>query len=200
LEPSCHAKLSGMKAICVFCGSNPGRGSAYVEQAENLGRLLATEGITVVYGGAGVGTMGALARGAQEVGGKVVGVIPGHLVDVERAPDDLDELHQVETMHERKALMAGLADGFIALPGGLGTLEEFAEIATWSQLALHTKPTGLLNFGGFYDHLLSFLDHAVAERFLRPEHRELVLADHTAESLLQAMRRWQGQGVPKWFD
>lgn len=189
-----------MKAICVFCGSNPGRGSAYVEQAENLGRLLATEGITVVYGGAGVGTMGALARGAQEVGGKVVGVIPGHLVDVERAPDDLDELHQVETMHERKALMAGLADGFIALPGGLGTLEEFAEIATWSQLALHTKPTGLLNFGGFYDHLLSFLDHAVAERFLRPEHRELVLADHTAESLLQAMRRWQGQGVPKWFD
>jgi uncharacterized protein (TIGR00730 family) len=144
--------------------------------------------------------MGALARAAQEVGGKVVGVIPSRLVDVERAPDDLDELHRVGTMHERKALMAELVDGFIALPRGLGTLEEVAEVATWSQLALHTKPTGLLNVGGFYDHLLAFLDHAVAERFLRPEHRELVLADHAADGLLHAMRRWQGQGIPKWFD
>jgi len=189
-----------VKAICVFCGSNPGRGPAYVEQAEQVGRLLASEGITLVYGGAGVGTMGAVSRAAMAAGGKVVGVIPRHLVEVERAPDDLHELHRVDTMHERKALMAELSDGFIALPGGLGTLEEFAEITTWSQLGLHTKPTGLLNVGGFYDHLLAFLDHAVAERFLRSQHRGLVLAAPTAEDLLHQMRGWQAPETPKWFD
>jgi uncharacterized protein (TIGR00730 family) len=189
-----------MKSLCVFCGSSPGRGSGYVGEAENLGRLLAVEGITLVYGGAGIGTMGALARAARAAGGRVVGVIPGHLQHVERAPDDLDELHRVATMHERKARMAELADGFIALPGGLGTLEEFAEITTWSQLGLHTKPTGLLNVGGFYDHLLAFLDHAVTERFLRPEHRALVLAEGTADGVLDAMRRWQAPTVAKWVD
>lgn len=188
-----------MKSICVYCGSNPGLGSAYVEEAENLGRLLATEGITVVYGGAGVGTMGVLARAAHTAGGRVVGVIPGHLVEIEQAPDDLDELRRVGTMHERKALLAELADGFIALPGGLGTLEEFAEITTWSQLGLHSKPAGLLNINGFYDHLLAFLDHAVTQRFLRPEHRELVLADHNAKDLLHAMREWSPRSIPKWF-
>lgn len=192
--------MRGVKSICVFCGSNPGRTPTYVGAAENLGRLLASEGITVVYGGAGVGTMGALARAARDAGGRVIGVIPRHLVEVELAPEYLDELHRVETMHERKALMAELSDGFIALPGGLGTLEEFAEIATWSQLGLHTKPTGLLNVGGFYDHLLAFLDHAVAEQFLRPEHRELVLAEHSAGDLLGAMRNWRAPGTPKWFD
>lgn len=188
-----------MKSICVFCGSNPGRGAGYVEAAENLGRLLASEGITLVYGGAGVGTMGAVARAAQEAGGRVVGVIPDHLVQIELAPSDLHELHRVDSMHERKALMAELADGFIALPGGLGTLEEFAEVTTWSQLGLHAKPTGLLNIDGFYDHLLAFLDHAVAERFLRPENRELVLADDNAPGLLGAMRKWEATTVPKWF-
>ncbi len=187
-----------MKTICVFCGSNPGRGDGYVEQAERLGRLLAAEGITIVYGGAGVGTMGALARAARAGGGRVVGVIPDNLTAVESAPDDLDELHRVRTMHERKALMADLAEGFIALPGGLGTLEEFAEIVTWSQLGLHAKPTGLLNAGGFYDHLLAFLDHMVNERFLKPEHRELVLARPTADELLTALRDWHGGVVPKW--
>jgi uncharacterized protein (TIGR00730 family) len=187
-------------AICVFCGSNPGREPAYVEQAEALGRLLAREGLTVVYGGAGVGTMGALAHAALDEGGKVVGVIPGHLVEVEAAPDNLHELHRVTTMHERKALMAELSDGFIALPGGLGTLEEFAEITTWSQLGLHGKPTGLLNSRGFYDHLLAFLEHAVRERFLRPEHRELVLADADPVRLLAEMRAWKAEPVPKWFE
>ena len=189
-----------MKAICVFCGSNPGRGPGYVEQAERLGRLLAGEGITVVYGGAGVGTMGSLARAAKAAGGRVVGVIPEHLVVVESAEGDLDELHRVGTMHERKALMAELADGFIALPGGLGTLEEFAEIVTWSQLGLHAKPTGLLNLDGFYDPFLTFLDHMVGERFLRPEHRALVLAEPTAQGLLTAMRDWRGGVTPKWFE
>jgi uncharacterized protein (TIGR00730 family) len=188
-----------VKAICVYCGSNPGRGPAYVEAAGNLGRLLAAEGITVVYGGAGVGTMGTLARAAQEAGGRVVGVIPAHLVEVESAPSDLHELHRVATMHERKALMAELSDGFIALPGGLGTLEEFAEIATWAQLGLHAKPAGLLNVNGFYDPLLAFLDHAAAEGFLRPEHRALVLADRSADGLLTTMRNWRAHYVPKWF-
>ena len=188
-----------MDAICVFCGSNPGREPAYVEQAEALGRLLASEGLTVVYGGAGIGTMGALARGALGAGGRVTGVIPGHLVEVERAPGGLHELHRVETMHERKALMAELADGFIALPGGFGTLEELAEIATWSQLGLHAKPIGLLNSRSFYDSLLAFLDHAVEERFLRPEHRALLLADADPVRLLASLRAWSAEPVPKWF-
>lgn len=187
-----------MQAVCVFCGSNTGRGPSYVREAEVLGRLLATEGITLVYGGAGIGVMGALARAARRAGGRVVGVIPHHLTSAESAPEDLDELHRVSTMHERKALMNELADAFIALPGGLGTLEELAEIATWSQLGLHTKPVGLLNVDGFYDHLLTFLDHVVTERFLRAEHRELILTDQHAGDLLTALRKWQPQSVPKW--
>ncbi|MGQ0575333.1 MAG: TIGR00730 family Rossman fold protein [Pseudonocardia sp.] len=189
-----------MEAICVFCGSSPGRGPAYAAAAESVGRLLAAEGLTIVYGGARVGTMGALARAARAAGGKVVGVIPRHLVEVEAASDDLDELHRVDSMHERKTLMADLADGFVALPGGLGTLEEFAEVLTWSQLGLHAKPTGLLNVRGFYDQLLGFLDHAVAERFVRPAHRGLVLADPVPERLLDAMRGWCAPPVPKWLD
>ncbi|WP_414710959.1 TIGR00730 family Rossman fold protein [Pseudonocardia sp.] len=189
-----------MESVCVFCGSNPGRGDRYLGEAVRLGEMLAGEGVTVVYGGAGIGVMGELARAAMRVGGRVVGVIPGHLVEVERAPADLHELHEVHTMHERKALMAELSDGFVALPGGLGTLEEVAEVATWSQLGLHTKPTGLLNVDGFYEHLLAFLDHAVTERFLRPEHRALLLAEPDPPTLLQAMRAWRSAEVPKWFD
>lgn len=189
-----------MEAICVFCGSSPGRDPAYVAAAESVGGLLAAEGLTLVYGGAGVGTMGALARAARAAGGKVVGVIPRHLVGVEAARDDLDELHRVDSMHERKTLMADLADGFVALPGGLGTLEEFAEIVTWSQLGLHAKPTGLVNVDGFYDQLLGFLDHAVDERFVRPEHRAVVLADPDPARLLDAMRGWRAPPVPKWVD
>ena len=188
-----------VKAICVFCGSNPGRDPAYVDQAASLGRRLAMEGVTVVYGGAKVGTMGALARAALDAGAKVIGVIPTHLVDVEVAADDLSELHQVASMHERKALMADLSDGFIALPGGLGTLEETVEAATWTQLGLHHKPVGLLNTQGFYDHLLSFLDRAVDEQFLRHESRDLVLSDPDPVALLARMRAWRPPTVAKWF-
>jgi uncharacterized protein (TIGR00730 family) len=189
-----------VKAICVFCGSSPGGDPAYLDQAQALGRRLAMEGVTVVYGGAKVGTMGALARAALDAGAKVIGVIPKHLVEVEIAAEDLSELHRVASMHERKALMAQLADGFIALPGGLGTLEETAEIATWTQLGLHHKPVGLLNIRGFYDHLLAFLDHAVDEQFLHREHRDLLLADTDPVALLARMRDWRPPTAAKWID
>ena len=154
-----------MRSVCVFCGSNPGRRPEYLAGAADLGRILAARGIRVVYGGAHVGLMGALADAVLAAGGEIVGVIPGLLVDAEVAHPGLSELRVTGSMHERKALMAELADGFIALPGGIGTLEEFAEIVTWAQLGLHAKPTGLLNLLGYYDGLLGFLDHAVAERF-----------------------------------
>lgn len=184
----------------MFCGSNPGGDPAYVDQAQALGRRLAKENVTVVYGGAKVGTMGALARAALDAGAKVIGVIPQHLVEVEIAADDLSELHQVASMHERKALMAEIADGFIALPGGLGTLEETIEVATWTQLGLHHKPVGLLNTRGFYDHLLSFLDHAVDEQFLRREHQDLLLSDPDPGALLSRMRSWHPSAAVKWIE
>jgi hypothetical protein len=189
-----------MRAICVFCGSNPGRRPEYQAATAELGRVLAGQGIRVVYGGAHVGTMGALADAALAAGGEVTGVIPRHLVDAEVAHEGLTELHVVPSMHERKARMAQLSDGFIALPGGLGTLEEFAEVTTWSQLGLHTKPTALLNVLGYFDQLLSFLDHAAAERFLRPEHRGLVIAEPGPAALLAAMDRWQPPSAHKWID
>lgn len=179
-----------MRAVCVFCGSSPGRRPEYATAAAGLGRLLASRGLRVVYGGAHVGLMGALADAALAGGGEVVGVIPRHLVSAEIAHTGLTTLHVVSSMHERKALMATLSDGFIALPGGMGTLEEFAEITTWSQLGLHLKPTGLLNMLGYFDHLLRFLDNAVGEHFLRPGHRELVIARSGADDLLAALEQW----------
>ncbi len=152
-----------------------------------------------MYGGAHVGTMGALADAALAAGGEVIGVIPGHLVAAEVAHQGLTDLRVVASMHERKALMADLADGFIALPGGLGTLEEFAEVTTWTQLGLHAKPTGLLNLLGFYDHLLSFFDHVTAERFMRPEHRDLVIARSDPAELLAAMDQWTRPASHKWI-
>lgn len=189
-----------MRAICVFCGSNPGRRGEYPAAAAELARVLAGRGISIVYGGARVGIMGALADAALAAGGEVIGVIPRHLVDAEVAHGGLTKLHVVSSMHERKALMAQLCDGFIALPGGLGTLEEFSEVTTWSQLGLHAKPAGLLNVAGYYDQLLAFLDHAAAERFLRPEHRSLVLAEPDPAALLAAMDRWQPPAAGKWMD
>ena len=192
--------LATVESVCVFCGSSPGADPVYVANAEALGRRLAGAGTTLVYGGASVGTMGAIARAALEAGGRVVGVIPENLDRVELAAEGLTELHRVGSMHERKAMMADLADGFVALPGGLGTLEETAEIATWSQLGLHTKPLGLLNTAGFYDGLLAFLDHATAEGFVRPEHRTLLLADDDPAALLDRMRAWRPASSPKWVD
>ena len=194
--------MAGLRSVCVFCGSNPGRRAEYAAGAAALGRLLAGRGIRVVYGGAHVGTMGALADAVLAAGGEITGVIPARLVAAEVAHPGLADLRVVGSMHERKATMASLADGFIALPGGIGTLEEFAEVVSWSQLGLHAKPTGLLNVLGYYDDLLRFLDHAVAERFLRPAHREMILAGPDPGALLAAMARWRPEpgAAVKWMD
>jgi uncharacterized protein (TIGR00730 family) len=191
-----------LRSVCVFCGSNPGRRPEYLAGAATLGRLLAGRSIRVVYGGAHVGTMGALADAVLAAGGEITGVIPAQLAEAEVAHRGLPDLRVVGSMHERKAAMAELADGFIALPGGVGTLDEFAEVVTWSQLGLHAKPTGLLNLLGYYDDLLRFLDHAVAERFLRPAHRDIVLADADPAGLLALMAQWRPEAgaAVKWMD
>jgi uncharacterized protein (TIGR00730 family) len=185
--------------ICVFCGSNPGSGPAYVEAARSLGRTLAQTGRSLVYGGAKVGMMGALADAVLEAGGEAVGVMPEGLLRREIAHTGLTALHKVESMHQRKALMADLSDGFIALPGGYGTLDEFCEILTWAQLGLHGKPCGLLNVRGYFDSLLAFLDHGVREELLRPAHRGLILTDTDSLRLLHRMEAWQPVHVPKWI-
>jgi uncharacterized protein (TIGR00730 family) len=194
--------MPGLTSVCVFCGSNPGRRPEYVAGAADLGRILAGRGIRVVYGGAHVGLMGALADAVLASGGEIIGVIPGLLADAEVAHRGLTELRVTRSMHERKAMMAELAGGFIALPGGIGTLEEFAEIVTWAQLGLHAKPTGLLNLLGYYDELLRFLDHATEERFVRPGHRGQILARTSAAELLAAMDGWTAppRTPAKWID
>jgi uncharacterized protein (TIGR00730 family) len=175
--------------ICVFCGSSPGADPGYLEQAAALGALLAERGIGLVYGGASVGTMGAVADGALAAGGEVIGVIPEHLSRVEISHAGLTELHVVADMHERKAKMAALADGFLALPGGAGTLEELFEVWTWAQLGLHSKPIGLVDVGGYYRPLWTFVEHMVAEGFVRPEHRDLVLMDADPRVLLDGFAK-----------
>ena len=193
--------MSGLRSVCVFSGSSPGARPSYTETATALGREVATRGMRLVYGGASVGLMGAVADAALAAGGQVVGVIPQHLVDREVAHDGLTELRVTGSMHERKALMADLADGFVALPGGLGTLEELAEILTWSQLGLQSKPCGLLDVEGFFDPLLAFLDHTVTERFVSTEHRALVLAADRPDALLDLLAGWR-PGAPgaTWLD
>ena len=166
-----------MKSVAVFCGSSKGRNGLYAAAAEELGRLLALRGTTLVYGGGNIGLMGVLARAALCAGGRVVGVIPEHLAAYEVALPEATEMRVVSSMHERKALMADLSEAFLALPGGLGTLEEFFEVWTWAQLGLHRKPLGLLDAGGFFGPLVRFLDHAVSEGFVRPVHRQLVVVD-----------------------
>jgi len=189
-----------LQSICVFCGSSPGARADYLRAAEQLGQLLAVQGRTLVYGGGRVGLMGAVADAALAAGGRVVGVIPEALQAKEVGHRGLTELHVVNSMHERKAMMAQMAGGFVALPGGLGTYEELLEIATWGQLGIHQKPCGILNVAGFYDHLLAMLDHAVAERFVRPEHREMILVESDAETLLTRMDAWEPSTVAKWMD
>ncbi len=189
-----------MQTMCVFCGSSSGSDPVYVEAANRLGRLLAAEDITLVYGGACVGLMGAVADAALMAGGKVVGVMPDFLRRKELAHPRLTELHVVSSMHERKARMAALADAFIALPGGMGTLEEFCEIITWAQLGLHEKPCGLLNLQGYYDPLLTMVEHMAGEGFLKEKHRGLVLSAETAEGLLASMRAFTPVRVEKWVD
>jgi uncharacterized protein (TIGR00730 family) len=170
--------------ICVFCGSSSGRGDAYRQAAATLGRLMAERGIGLVYGGASVGTMGVVADAAVDAGGEVVGVIPQALVDREVAHQGLTDLRVVRDMHERKATMADLSDGFIALPGGAGTMEELFEVWTWAQLGLHAKPIGLLDVAGFYDPLGAMLDHMVTEGFLSAANRDLVTFEADPVALL----------------
>jgi uncharacterized protein (TIGR00730 family) len=186
--------------ICVYAGSNPGADPAYAEAAADLARVLSGRGIGVVYGGARVGLMGILADTALEAGGEVIGVMPQDLLDREIGHTGLTELHVVASMHERKALMAELSDGFVALPGGAGTLEELIEVYTWSQLGLHAKPMGVLNVHGYYDGLAALLDHAVQEGFLRREHRAAMHAEPTAEALLERFDGWRPSGTGKWLD
>jgi uncharacterized protein (TIGR00730 family) len=186
--------------LCIFCGSSRGARPEYAEATVELARLLAERGIGIVYGGASVGLMGLLADTAMEAGGEVVGVIPNALERKEIARHGLTELHIVDSMHERKALMAELSDAFIALPGGSGTLEELFEVFTWSQLGLHRKACALLNVAGYYDGLATFLDHAVEERFLRAEHRAMLLCERTPASVLDALERFEPPLVDKWID
>jgi uncharacterized protein (TIGR00730 family) len=176
--------------ICVFCGASPGRLAGYVELARSVGAGLARRGIGVVYGGGRVGLMGALADAALAAGGEVIGVIPRRLVDRELAHPGLTDLHVVGSLHERKATMSELADGFIALPGGLGTLEELAEVASWAQLDLHAKPIGLLG-GSYWTPLLAWLDEAVAESFVSAEHARLITVDADLDALLARFASWQ---------
>jgi uncharacterized protein (TIGR00730 family) len=190
-----------VRRVCVYCGSSPGRDPAYREAAVALVRVLAERGLGVVYGGAHVGLMGVVADEALAAGAEVIGVIPQALVDHEIAHTGLSDLRVVGSMHERKAQMAELADAFVALPGGLGTLEELFEVATWSQLGLHVKPCGLLNVLGYYDGLAGMLDHAVSERFLRPENRAIVLVESEPSTMVDALAAWEPPArVAKWID
>jgi hypothetical protein len=186
--------------LCIFCGSSPGARPEYAAVTVELAELLAGRGIGIVYGGASVGLMGLLADTALAAGGEVHGVIPRSLERREIAHGGLTELHVVASMHERKALMAELSEGFIALPGGSGTLEELFEVFTWSQLGLHRKACALLNVAGYYDGLAAFLDHAVSERFLRAEHRSMLLCEDTPAAALEAIERFEPPIVDKWID
>jgi len=189
-----------MKRICVFCGSSLGVRPAYLKAAQRLGELLAERKIGMVFGGGCVGLMGAAADAALAKGGEVIGVIPDSLVRREIGHRGVTKLHVVKSMHERKALMADLSDAFIALPGGYGTLEEFAEVVTWSQLGIQVKPCGLLNVEGYWDGLLKFLDHAVDEQFVRPENSQLILVATTPESMLERLADWTPPAhVEKWL-
>jgi hypothetical protein len=187
-----------MKALCVFCGANFGRRPAYRLAAEQIGRLLAQRGITLVYGGGKVGLMGALADAALVGGGRVVGVIPRALAEKEIAHTGLSEMHVVGSMHERKALMADLADAFLSLPGGFGTWDEFCEALTWSQLGLQKKACAFLNVEGYYDALLALTERAAEDGFIREEHRKLLLVDGDAEMLLDRLDNYDVPFVPKW--
>jgi len=189
-----------MRRICVFCGSSPGRTPAYAQAAVALGRELAARGLGLVYGGASVGLMGTIADTMLEAGGDVVGVIPAALIPYEVAHRGLPDLRVVRTMAERKAMMAELADGCISLPGGTGTLDEMLEMLTWSQLGEHDKPLGLLEVDGFYSSLVAFLDHAVEERFLRPEHRTMLIVETSPNALLDRFESYTAPKVEKWID
>jgi uncharacterized protein (TIGR00730 family) len=192
--------VSEIRRLGIFCGSNPGARPEYLEGARSLGKLLCERGIGIVYGGSNVGLMAALADTMLDELGDIIGVIPRMLVQREVANTALADLRIVDSMHERKAMMAELADGFVALPGGIGTLEEFFEIWTWGQLGLHEKPCGLLNVAGYFDPLLEFLDRAVAEKFVREVHRKMVVVESDPAALLSRFEAYEPPRVVKWIN
>jgi len=189
-----------LKSLCIFCGSSPGRDPVYLGAARAVGESLARAGIRVVYGGASVGLMGAVADAALGAGGEVIGVIPESLFDKEVAHHGLTKLYRVASMHERKTLMYDLSDGFIALPGGLGTMEEIFEVLTWAQLGLHQKPCGFLNINAYFDPLIAFIDGMVTHRFMKEKHRWLVQAASTLEALLKCFEDFRSPHLDKWIE
>ena len=191
--------MSVLRSVCVYCGSSAGSRSVYRAAAAHFGELLGRRRITLVYGGAAIGLMGAVADAALAAGGEVIGVLPRHLASKEIAHPSLSRLELVATMHERKARMAELADAFVALPGGIGTLEELFETWTWAQLGLHRKPCGLLDVDGYYAPLAAFLDDVESEGFVRPEHRRMLLRAADGEALLEALSCVQPPQVHKWL-
>lgn len=189
-----------LRSLCVFCGSSTGNDPAFCQAAQALGDALVHQQITLVYGGGNIGLMGVIADRVMQGGGRAIGVIPRQLQEKELAHHGITDLHVVGSMHQRKARMAELAEAFVAMPGGYGTIEEFAEVLTWSQLGLHTKPMGLLNVSGYFNHFLRFLDHAVDVRLLQLEHRRLVLESDHVDHLLEQMHDWQAPSLPKWIE
>lgn len=189
-----------MNRLCVFTGATAGEDPRYLDAAHAFGELLAKEGIGLVYGGSRMGMMGRIAQSVLDAGGEVIGIIPGALMNRELAHQDVSELRVVSSMHQRKAEMAALSDGFVALPGGLGTLESFCELLTWGQLGLHKKPCGILEVGGYYDPLVRLLDHMVREGFLARSHRQMVLVESEPARLLERLREYQAPSVPRWIE
>lgn len=199
-RPAIMPSLARMKRLCIYCGSSPGSRPEYATAAQACGRILADRGIGIVYGGGNTGMMGRVANAALEAKGEVIGVIPHHLADKELAHEGATQMIRVNSMHERKQMMADLSDGFIILPGGIGTLEELFETFTWLQLGLHGKPIGLLNVEGFFDHMLAFLDHMVADRFLKADHRAMLIVDDNMDNLLERMTAFVAPDANKWLD
>lgn len=191
--------MPALASVCVYCGSSPGARPDYAQAARDLAAALVRRSIRLIYGGASVGIMGAVADAVLERGGEAVGVIPEALIRKEVSHAGLTELHVTASMHERKATMAELADAFVALPGGIGTLEELTEIWTWAMLGLHAKPCGLLNAAGYYDRLVGFLDQVEAEQFVRAEHRRMLLVERSPDALLDAFERYEAPLVEKWL-
>ncbi len=189
-----------MKNICVFCGSNAGANVLYTQAAQALGKLLVAQNLRLIYGGGNVGLMGIIADAVMDAGGEVIGVIPDFLMQKEVGHQAITEQIIVNTMHERKQKMADLADAFIAMPGGIGTLEELFEVFTWGQLALHQKPIGLLNASNYYQHLLQFLDHTVQEGFLSQANRDMIMMHQQAPELLELLRNYDAPSAEKWLD
>lgn len=190
--------MSPIERLCVFCGSNLGTDAVFAEAARAMGRVIVEQGLTLVYGGASVGLMGVLADTVLAGGGEVIGVIPTRLIDVEIAHEGLSELHVVDSMYERKRLMADLSDAFVALPGGFGTLEEVFEVVTATQVGLHAKPTGLLEVGDYFDSLLAFVDHAVAVGLIARDNRRILLSSASPRELLDRLRAWEPARATNW--